>query len=244
MGAAHDECRICLQCEPSHSLIRPCLCCGYLAHVHRECLQQWRESSARTAVYYSCQTCLYQYNLRRSSLSYGAEAISVAIAVFATVTCMAACAIVVGFVGGALEWSKLTFCLTVYGLLWILGMLALNFPRFDDDAILVYSTVLLIVASFMGVFAASLYSAGTLIGVVLVSAGLCLLTQLPLVGRFIQKACVAGVALPLAACACACLPLWVPIRCYLMSIKWARSGSEVRDIRDADPQRYAQIRDS
>lgn len=45
-------------------LIRPCKCSGSQAHVHTECLNQWRATSE--AAFKTCSVCQYEYRTRHS----------------------------------------------------------------------------------------------------------------------------------------------------------------------------------
>ena len=69
-------CRICQgatsddpEPDPVHGarLIRPCNCAGSLAFVHLACLNRWRSTS--TAARTRCDVCLFEYQVRRSSLA-------------------------------------------------------------------------------------------------------------------------------------------------------------------------------
>ena len=42
----------------------PCKCKGSLAHVHVDCLNQWRQTSANA--YYTCPVCQYKYDIQKS----------------------------------------------------------------------------------------------------------------------------------------------------------------------------------
>lgn len=60
-------CRICLEQEtqdsqdPNNPLISPCLCSGGSKYVHRQCLQQWRQTAHRADAYYQCEVCKYRW---------------------------------------------------------------------------------------------------------------------------------------------------------------------------------------
>lgn len=56
-------CRICFDGEdtPTNPLLRPCHCRGTMAHVHVECLNEWRKRSANPRSFYQCDTCKFQY---------------------------------------------------------------------------------------------------------------------------------------------------------------------------------------
>ena len=63
-------CRICQASRreaPASRFIRPCACSGSLAHVHLECLNRWRASSASASA--RCDICHTPYQLRRAWLA-------------------------------------------------------------------------------------------------------------------------------------------------------------------------------
>lgn len=45
-------------------MIRPCRCSGSVSHVHLDCLNTWRASSAHA--FYRCSVCQYEYRLQRT----------------------------------------------------------------------------------------------------------------------------------------------------------------------------------
>lgn len=59
-------CRICFEQETAESqdrsnpLICPCMCSGSSKYVHRQCLQQWRETNHRADASYQCEVCKYR----------------------------------------------------------------------------------------------------------------------------------------------------------------------------------------
>lgn len=59
-------CRICFEQEtkksqdPNNPLICPCQCSGSSKFVHRQCLQQWRETKHRADAFYQCEVCKYR----------------------------------------------------------------------------------------------------------------------------------------------------------------------------------------
>lgn len=63
-------CRICLEGEDEElgHLFAPCRCAGSMRLVHAACLERWRASAPGRASYYRCDTCLYEYKLRRACL--------------------------------------------------------------------------------------------------------------------------------------------------------------------------------
>jgi len=71
----HDQsdepvCRICQASRretPTSRFIRPCSCSGSLAHVHLECLNRWRATSASASA--RCDICHTPYQLRRTRLA-------------------------------------------------------------------------------------------------------------------------------------------------------------------------------
>jgi len=60
---APRECRICLVGDNQDDLIAPCRCSGTSKWIHRECLDQWRATAARS----SCAVCGFHYNLQGMS---------------------------------------------------------------------------------------------------------------------------------------------------------------------------------
>lgn len=66
------QCRICLDEEPLHELISPCLCRGGSRYIHRECLQNWRQANVGES-YFRCNTCLFRYRFQRLWWGYVLE---------------------------------------------------------------------------------------------------------------------------------------------------------------------------
>ncbi|KAF8062701.1 SPAC3H8.02 [Scenedesmus sp. PABB004] len=69
---ALGTCRICLEqddlrspADPGNPLICPCLCSGSSRHVHRQCLQHWRDSAHRADACFECEVCKFRYQYRR-----------------------------------------------------------------------------------------------------------------------------------------------------------------------------------
>ena len=62
-----NSCRICL--EEDDDLIAPCACKGTCKYVHRECLDNWRNTGERDDAYTHCSECRMEYQL--SSLPWG-----------------------------------------------------------------------------------------------------------------------------------------------------------------------------
>ena len=55
-------CRICLESEPDNTnLIAPCMCNGSSKYVHRNCLENWRNSGQHRDASRKCVTCGYFY---------------------------------------------------------------------------------------------------------------------------------------------------------------------------------------
>ena len=52
-------CRICF--EPDGELIIPCLCSGSSAHIHRQCLDDWRAVNISRPAFSQCTTCHFPY---------------------------------------------------------------------------------------------------------------------------------------------------------------------------------------
>ncbi|ORY27053.1 hypothetical protein BCR33DRAFT_29595 [Rhizoclosmatium globosum] len=80
-------CRICLSTEHTENLISPCRCKGSQLFVHRTCLLRWirikssspphsiMTSDAKTKLISThCQSCLFEYKLRRSGTWVGLRA--------------------------------------------------------------------------------------------------------------------------------------------------------------------------
>jgi len=54
------ECRICFENEPD-DFINPCLCDGTSKWIHRDCLNEWRETNRDGKAYTNCMECNYEY---------------------------------------------------------------------------------------------------------------------------------------------------------------------------------------
>ena len=83
---SHDEdapqCRICFDggCFGEQGpLFRPCRCSGSMAWVHRECLDQWRRSSANPRSFFRCDNCLFEYRFGRAFVAYDRCSATVAV---------------------------------------------------------------------------------------------------------------------------------------------------------------------
>lgn len=63
LGDSDKVCRICHGGAEDGRLISPCRCSGSMKYVHISCLQRWRSHGSRH--YLRCETCLYEYQLRR-----------------------------------------------------------------------------------------------------------------------------------------------------------------------------------
>ncbi len=55
-------CRVCF--EAGGHLIKPCKCSGYSKYIHRECLDNWRNSHIGNS-YYECEVCKYRYRISK-----------------------------------------------------------------------------------------------------------------------------------------------------------------------------------
>ena len=55
------ECRICLEETNVEDMISPCLCRGTSKYVHRQCLNQWINSSSNEDVKTKCLECRFEY---------------------------------------------------------------------------------------------------------------------------------------------------------------------------------------
>lgn len=59
-------CRICFETDtspsqdPANPLICPCMCSGSSKYVHRQCLEQWRNTNHRADAYWQCEVCKYK----------------------------------------------------------------------------------------------------------------------------------------------------------------------------------------
>jgi hypothetical protein len=58
---AIQSCRICLDDDNPTDLIRPCLCRGGSAYVHRKCLDNWRSMNKLGRAFKSCDVCRFEY---------------------------------------------------------------------------------------------------------------------------------------------------------------------------------------
>jgi hypothetical protein len=54
-------CRICLDNDNPEDLIRPCLCSGGSAYVHRKCLDNWRSLNKSGRAFKFCDVCQFEY---------------------------------------------------------------------------------------------------------------------------------------------------------------------------------------
>ena len=54
-------CRICFDSDNQTDLIRPCLCRGGSAYVHRKCLDDWRSLNKEDRGFKFCEVCQFQY---------------------------------------------------------------------------------------------------------------------------------------------------------------------------------------
>lgn len=66
LGDDGKICRICHGGAEDGRLISPCLCKGSMMYVHVACLQRWRAVGG-SRHYFRCDTCHYEYQLRRVS---------------------------------------------------------------------------------------------------------------------------------------------------------------------------------
>ena len=76
------QCRICFDggCFGEQGpLFRPCRCSGSMAWVHRECLDQWRRSSANPRSFFRCDNCLFEYRFGRAFVAYDRCSTTVAV---------------------------------------------------------------------------------------------------------------------------------------------------------------------
>jgi hypothetical protein len=72
-AASERQCRVCLGGVAEESelgrLFSPCRCKGTMKYVHVQCLDQWRQASARRESFIRCDQCRYEYNLQRTRLA-------------------------------------------------------------------------------------------------------------------------------------------------------------------------------
>lgn len=55
------SCRICLDNDNPKDFIRPCLCSGGSAYVHRKCLDNWRSLNKDGRAFKVCEVCHFEY---------------------------------------------------------------------------------------------------------------------------------------------------------------------------------------
>ena len=60
-------CRICYAGDEAGRLFSPCLCRGSMAHVHVDCLNEWRKQSVNPRSLYTCDACGYSYRIQRTA---------------------------------------------------------------------------------------------------------------------------------------------------------------------------------
>lgn len=61
---SEKECRICYDTNKKKDFISPCFCDGTRKHVHKKCLQQWRNIHEPDHISFThCDECQYEYNL-------------------------------------------------------------------------------------------------------------------------------------------------------------------------------------
>ena len=58
------ECRICFESDNQEDLISPCLCDGTSKWVHRQCLNEWRETNIDKPANTNCMECKYKYRFK------------------------------------------------------------------------------------------------------------------------------------------------------------------------------------
>ena len=66
-GADAPTCRICYAGAEHGRLFTPCLCRGSMAHVHVDCLNEWRKQSVNPRSLYTCDACGYSYRIQRTA---------------------------------------------------------------------------------------------------------------------------------------------------------------------------------
>jgi hypothetical protein len=59
--ASTKICRICFDSDNEKELISPCLCTGGSAHVHRNCLDNWRSVNKDGRAFKFCDVCRFEY---------------------------------------------------------------------------------------------------------------------------------------------------------------------------------------
>lgn len=73
LETSEEICRIChggQEEEPTLGrLFSPCYCSGSIKYVHVECLEKWRTLSQNPASVVRCDSCKYEYNVRRPALA-------------------------------------------------------------------------------------------------------------------------------------------------------------------------------
>jgi uncharacterized membrane protein YgcG len=87
-------CRICFDSvgpgeahDPHNPLISPCLCSGSSRYVHRQCLQQWRQTNHRADAFYECEVCKYRCVVW--GRAHGAQRLYARLAACSLAACMA-----------------------------------------------------------------------------------------------------------------------------------------------------------
>jgi hypothetical protein len=70
---ASKTCRICFDTDNQTGLIRPCLCSGGSAYVHRECLDDWRSMNKEGRGFKYCEICHFQFVIEPVVDDYGAD---------------------------------------------------------------------------------------------------------------------------------------------------------------------------
>jgi len=67
------RCRICFMSDKTENFIKPCLCSGSASHVHRYCLDQWRQSSFSAESLTKCPTCKFEYTTKNNTDKYALQ---------------------------------------------------------------------------------------------------------------------------------------------------------------------------
>lgn len=64
-----NSCRICMEEDntSSNPLISPCKCKGSMKYIHRNCLNNWRNTN--NIAFYECDICKYKYQFIRSTIA-------------------------------------------------------------------------------------------------------------------------------------------------------------------------------